>query len=237
VFDNYVYLKLVDVIDDIFTEDITTEWKKRMLYSYSDVFKYFKTIIDPVSPIKFYVSKSLVEEVVVDAIIGLKKITGSTVHSVEFPNNFKIAAHLAYWWVRHKPVSIHYPQRVFLEDVKILVDEEMDNTAAENERQKLIWRLKHINELIAVQMVMLHIFDFSKPICGKKECNRLKKKDRNFPFHDFDEMKTIILQKLTYYFSYRPITPKVIEHILEGYTFHPAWSLTGNQWHPGDNRE
>lgn len=39
-----------------------------------------------------------------------------------------------------------------------------------------------------------------------------------------------MMQKLTYYFTYRAIAPKVIEHMLEGYAFHPAWGLTGPHW-------
>ena len=56
------------------------------------------------------------------------------------------------------------------------------------------------------------------------------KEKENFSFTDFEEMRETILKKLTYYFSYRAITPKVIEHILEAYTFHPAWGLTGAHW-------
>jgi len=231
MFDDYVFLKAVDVIEEeLFTESVANNWKDHMLNSYEDVFHRIRGRIDPVSSIKFFISKSLVEEVIVDAIIGLKKITNSTTHSVQFPNTFKVAAYLAYWWLRHKPVSIHYPNGYFLENVQIFPDKEQDADATEKERQKIVWRLKHINELIAVQMVMSFIFRFDKPVCSRKECQRIKKAGNNFAFDDFEKMKTVILQKLTYYFSYRPITPKVIEHILEGYTFHPAWGLTGNQW-------
>jgi len=232
MFENYVYLKLVDVIDDKFTQSKITEWRNHMLNSYADVFHNLRDRIDPVFPLKFFISKSLIDEVIIDTVIGLRKITESKVHSVQFPNTFKIAAHLSYWWLRHKPVSLHYPNKHFLENVRIHVDEVMDDEIAEKERQKLIWRLKHINELIAVQIVMVFIFNFDKVVCGRKECKRLKKSDSNFVFDDFEAFKTLVLQKLTYYFSYRPITPKVIEHILEGYTFHPAWGLTGNQWDP-----
>jgi hypothetical protein len=231
MFDDHVFLKPVDVTDEeLFTEEVAICWKTHMLDAYEDVFHGIKAKIDPVSSIKFFASKSLIEEVIVDAIIGLRKITDSKTHTVRFPNAFKIAAYLAYWWLRHKPVSIHYPNGYFLENVQIFPTKDQDAGTIEKERQKTIWRLKHINELIAVQIVMSFIFRFDKVVCGSKECKRVKKADNNFVFDDFEVMKTVILQKLTYYFAYRPITPKVIEHILEGYTFHPAWGLTGNQW-------
>jgi hypothetical protein len=231
MFDDYVFLKSVDVIDkDLFTEEVADKWKAHMLNSYEDVFHGIRERIDPISSIKFFVSKSLIEEVIVDAIIGLQKITNSKTHTVRFPNTFKVAAYLAYWWLRHKPVSIHYPNGYFLENVQIHSKKGQDAETIEKDRQKTIWRLKHINELIAVQIVMSFIFRFDKVVCSRKECKRVGKSDKNFSFDDFEVMKTVILQKLTYYFSYRPITPKVIEHILEGYTFHPAWGLTGKQW-------
>ena len=61
--DNYVFLKRVDVIDRDFTEDITNNWKDHLLNSYEDVFLGIKERIDPISPIKFFISKSLIEHV------------------------------------------------------------------------------------------------------------------------------------------------------------------------------
>ena len=169
----------------------------------------------------------LAEEVIADAVIGMRKVVEG-VHSVEEPNPFKEAAYLAYWWLRHKPVSIHYPKNNFsLESVQIVDGKYEDK---ENEQRKIVWRLKHINEVVAVQMVASYIFKFDKIVCENREYKRKKKANTNFCFDDFEEMKEAFLQKLTYYFAYRPITPKVIEHILEGYTFHPAWDLTGQFW-------
>jgi len=184
-----------------------------------------KAKIHPVSPLKFFPNSALVEEVIADAVIGMRKVVDG-VHSVEKPNPFKEVAYLAYWWLRHKPVSIHYPNNFFLESVQIIGDYE----DKENEQRKTVWQLKHINEVIAVLMVATYIFKFDKVVCKNHECKRIKKASEHFCFDDFTEMKEAFLQKLTYYFAYRPITPKVIEHILEGYTFHPAWELTGRFW-------
>ena len=233
--DHHIFLTHVDIIDEVFTEEVADEWKKHLLNSYEDVYNSMKAIIDPVSPIKFFASKSLIEETILDTIIGLKKVTGSSVHEVRFPNAFKIAAYLAYWWLRHKPISLHYPKEFFLEDVVIKPEENQSKAEAEVERKKTIWRLKHINELIAVQMVMTYIFRFDETVCNTSQCGVIKEmSDDGFVFKDFDSMKTVILHKLTYYFSYRPIAPKIIEHILEGYTFHPAWKLTGKLWSTED---
>ena len=228
--DNYVYLKCVDVIDEQFTEAIRDKWELYMLKAYKVVYRRILKKIDSISPIQFFFNKSLAREVFVDAVIGLKKITGSPVHSVSFPNPFKIAAYLAYWWLRHKPVSIHYPLNYSLEKVILSekIGKNLDDKTKEHKRQELIWELKHINELVAVVIAMCYIFCFNEAVCGDKECMKVKNSNKDcFPFNNFKEMKTTILRKLTYYFSYRPIAPKVIEHILEAYAFHPAWRLTG----------
>jgi hypothetical protein len=226
----HVYFSFVDVIDNddgVFTESLVWQWHDHLLASFKEVFNIMKAKIDSISPISFFLNRALVEEVIADAIIGMKKVVDSGSHDVESPNAFKIASYLAYWWLRHKPVSIYYPADYDLEDVQI-VDNGYENSA--DEQKKTVWKLKHINELVAVQIVVTYLFRFDKVLCGKKECNKVKKADENFCFSDFEEMKSEILQKLTYYFAYRAIAPKIIEHILEGYTFHPAWGLTGKLW-------
>ncbi|MGN0486431.1 MAG: hypothetical protein ACI4GB_04290 [Acutalibacteraceae bacterium] len=232
--DRFVYIKSIDIYDDtVFTKERTLEWENHLLDSYEDVFLGIKAKIDPVSPVKFNINKALLDETIIDAVIGMRKITDSSFNSVEDPNSFKIAAYLAYWWLRHKPASVYYPDNFELNDVKIVgcplgSDEEY-------ERQKLIWQLKHVNELVAVQTVFTYIFDFDVVLCDKRSCRRIKNAEKErFCFENFEEMKDVLFKKLTYYFAYRPITPKTIEHILEGYTFHPAWGLTGPQWNLDD---
>ena len=97
--------------------------------------------------------------------------------------------------------------------------------------RNIVWQLKHMNELVAVQMVMHYIFDTNRVVCNKNSCNRVKRKNGDkFCFDTFDDMYAAILKKLTYYFAYRALAPKMIEHVLEAYTFHPAWELTGSHW-------
>ncbi|MGN1101170.1 MAG: hypothetical protein ACI4RG_03195 [Huintestinicola sp.] len=193
-----------------------------------------KKKIDDSTRVRFFVCKSLIDEVIVDAIIGMRKITDSQYTQTENPNSFKIIAYLTYWWLRHKPASVHYKSDFCLEDIKLKPSEVLDAMSEEErelERQKVIWQLKHINELVAVEMSLSYIFDYDKVICGNNDCKKVKRKEKeNFCFESFDEMQDVIVKKLTYYFCYRTVAPKVIEHMLEGYTFHPAWGLTGSQW-------
>ena len=231
-----VFYSLVDVIDDdngVFTVSKVWEWQEHLLASFEEVLNIMKAKIDSSSPVSFFLNRALVEETIADAIIGMKKVVDSRSHTIESPNAFKIASYLAYWWLRHKPVSIHYPSDYDLDDVQI-IDNGCENPA--EEQKQTVWKLKHINELVAVQMVVSYIFRFDKVLCGEKECKKVKA-EGNFCFSGFEEMKSEILWKLTYYFCYRAIAPKVIEHILEGYTFHPAWGLTGELWrtHSGEN--
>lgn len=229
----YIYYDYLNIYDDkVFTYERANGWKKHIVNCYEDVYRGLRAKIDPVSAIHFNLSASLLDEVIVDAIIGMRKITESDNNSVSDPNPFKIAAYLSYWWLRHKPVSLYYSKECRLENVQILTDSSMTSEKEkEQKRQELCWQLKHINELVAVQMVSTYIFDFENVVCDGTVCNMLK--DNNyaqFAFEGFEDMREVFLKKLTYYFSYRAIAPKIIEHMLEAYTFHPAWGLTGAHW-------
>lgn len=231
-FEDFVYLGTVDVSDrKVFNNEWISYWENHILNCYEDIFSLLKGKIAPECPIKLSVNVSLLEETVVDAIIGMRKIVDSQYNSVEEPNVFKVISYLAYWWLRHKPANVHSSRDCLIEDVRLQGFENEDTKTREHERQKLAWQLKHINELVAVQMLCTAVFDFDNLLCDGQYCTYLKNTDpESFAFDDFDDMKDTLLKKLTYYLSYRAITPKVIEHILEGYTFHPAWGLTGEQW-------
>ena len=234
MFNKHVFVTLVDVIDDkVFTESIVKGWRDHLLNSYEKIFCLMKKRIDPVSCIKFFLNDELVNETITDAIIGMRKIVEG-VHPIESPNAFKVAGYLAYWWMRHKPVSIHYPNNYTFDDIKII---DKENKNSENEQPNIAWQLKHINELVAIQIAANYVFKFDKVICKNYECDRIKKASSNFSFSDFKEMRKVFLQKLLYYFCYRAITPKLIEHLLEGYTFHPAWDLTGKLWQHKENKQ
>ena len=230
--DKFVFISKVHVFyDQVFTQARADKWANHILDSYELIYQEFESKLTGDSFLRFFLNESLLDEVIVDAIIGMRKITDSEFNSIEDPNSFKIISYLAYWWMRHKPVSLHFPEGKLLEDIDIIRLADESDDEHEYNRQKFIWRLKHINEIVAVQMAATYIFDFSNVLCNNGHCELIKQKEsNNFCFANFDEMRDIILSKLTYYFSYRALAPKTIEHFLEGYTFHPAWGLTGAQW-------
>ena len=238
--DGHVFIGCINIYDgDLYTRRKAATWALQLIRSYRVVYQGLKEQLDPVCPISFQISKSLVDEAVIDAIIGLRKITDSTNNKVSEPNAFKIAAYLAYWWLRHQPAYLHYPKGYKIDDAKlsdVILDDLNDEKKLEKTRL-FRWKLKHINELVAVHFVSTYIFQFENVICGKPQEKRIKKKEKDeFCYVSFVEMMSEMLDKLTYYFAYRAITPKVIEHILEAYTIHPAWKYTGNLWH-GDSDE
>ena len=227
-----VYFDFVDVADEkVFTKQRMREWEIDLRNAYSDVLEEMQAKMNKESPIQFFMNFSLLEETVVDATIGMKKIVSSDNNSVEEPNAFKIAAYLTYWFLRHKPVSTHFPEDFRLEYVKIRDIQGVTAENMEKARQRFAWQLKHINEYVAAQFSLTYLFDFNKEICRIGDYKRIQKMDGSkLIFDDFDDMKSQMFDKFIYYLSYRAIAPKVIEHILEAYTFHPAWGLTGAHW-------
>lgn len=220
------YVKIVN--DDFFTKERLSEWRLFIAKCCCDICEDLIMKVAPKNHVSYFVSEALLCEVVGDAVIGMAKIIDKTPHPIEHPNAFKIAAYLGYWFLRHKPISVLYPNFVDLNKIEVAANVHAD-------AKYISWQLKHINELVAVNIVTTFIFDFDKEICAKKQCKRIKEKnicngETAFEFDDFSHQRKIIMQKLTYYFAYRAIAPKVIEHMLEGYAFHPAWALTGLHW-------
>lgn len=235
-FIGYDEVTLID--DQVFTRERLNQWQWELLASYKVIFDLLTSQIDNASPVSFFLSDSLLQEVVVDATIGMRKLTNSDNNQVADPNAFKEAAYLAYWWLRHKPVSIHYPADFTLDSVVMQGGDGLSEEDQAIAHSKLVWRLKHVNELVATQFVLSYIFDFSEEVCGKRACARVAKRNENeFAFSSFDEMRTEAIDNLIYYFSYRAIAPKVIEQILEAYAFHPAWKLTGDLWNNGETKK
>lgn len=227
-----VYFDFVNVSDkEVFTIEWIKKWERNLRNAYEDILNIIREKMALESPIQFFLNFSLLEEAVIDAIIGMRKITNSDNNSVENPNSFKIVAYLTYWWLRHKPVSTHFPKDYRLENVKIRKNENMSNEQIEEECRKLSWQLKHINEYVAAQFALTSIFDFNREICGDHEYQNFQLHDDNrFVFDSFSDMCDAMFDKFIYYLSYRAIAPKVIEHILEAYTIHPIWGLTGQHW-------
>lgn len=232
------YYGYQSLYDDDFTLELVTGWKKDIVLSYESVMRGFKNKIDYSCPIRFTASKSLIDDVADDAVIGMRKISRNAYSGVKRPNQFKVTAYFAYWWLRHKPASVHTQRGFKLENVRIERPEGMEDEEYDFECQKFAWQLKHINELTAVHYCLTSIFQFENTVCGKVSGTHVKLRNGDrFVFDDFEAMRIELTDKLIYYFAYRPITPKVIEHILEAYTLHPAWKLTGKLWATSTNEE
>lgn len=227
-----VYFDFVNVADEnVFTESKMRGWERQLRDAYVDVLEVIRDKMDKQVPVQFFLNFSLLEESVIDAVIGMKKITNSENNAVESPNSFKVAAYLTYWWLRHKPVSTHFPGNYRIEYVKVKNAGKLGEEEAYDENMKLSWQLKHINEYVAAQFALTYIFDFEKEVCGNKAYKRIKKEEgENITFSGFEEMQAEMFDKFVYYISYRAIAPKMIEHLLEAYTVHPAWGLTGPHW-------
>lgn len=235
-----VYLEEIKVSDnDFFNDERLDEWKRFIALRAKIICEELKNKVDVVCGVDYFVSYTLIKEVIRDAVVGMRKIIYRTPHDVEHPNAFKIAAYLSYWFMRHKPVSIYYPEETDLDFLKLKSEKDALS------KEELSWKLKHINEVIAVDIVTSYLFDFEKVVCDERQCkfvtaaNTIKVENSEthkkvnkklFDFKNFDELRALMINKLTYYFAYRAIAPKIIEHILEGYAFHPAWGLTGAHW-------
>lgn len=214
--------------EEFFTEERLQEWRVFIAKCCTNICEGMMAKVAPECHITYFCSMSLLEEVIGDAVIGMAKIIDKTPHPIERPNAFKVAAYLAYWFLRHKPISVIYPRGIDLDDIRVAA-------GCDTDAGYLGWQLKHINEAVAVDMVTSFLFDFEKEVCTQKQCEKIKREnvidgEPAFTFDTFEQQRKIMMQKLTYYFAYRAIAPKVIEHVLEGYAFHPAWGMTGAHW-------
>lgn len=137
---NPVYFDFVEVADEkVFTEQRMREWERKLRDAYSDIFNEMMSKMSKESPIQFFMNFSLLEESVVDAVIGMRKIVNSDNNSVEEPNAFKIAAYLTYWFLRHKPISTHFPENFRLEFVKIQNAQNSSEEDIEADRRRFAW--------------------------------------------------------------------------------------------------
>jgi len=220
------YVKITN--DNFFTKKQLSTWRIFIANCCCDICEKTIEKVDPSCEITYFLSASLVNEVIGDAVIGMGKIIDKTPHPIEQPNAFKIASYLSYWFLRHKPISVIYPKTTDLDKIQVA-------SGVKTDAKYLSWQLKHMNESVAVNIATSYIFDFEKELCDITQCCNIKKKNicndiPAFNFDNYNQQRQIMLQKLTYYFAYRAIAPKIIEHILEGYAFHPAWYLTGPHW-------
>ena len=226
-----IYFDKLAVADDIFTKEKMLSWEQDLMESYESILKMFLSEMDPESPVAFAMNPSLLDDAIVDAVLGLKKITQSTNNTVDEPNTFKIVAYVTYWFLRHKPIQIFLTSGAWVEDVTVANSKDYNDIELQEANNVLAWKIKHINEYVAVTFALSNVFNYDIKIFNDKDFNRIKtvQADR-IPFDSFEEMTDALVDKLIYYLSYRAIAPKIIEHFLEGYTYYPNYGLTDEHW-------
>lgn len=226
-----IYFDKLAVADDIFTKEKMLSWEQDLMESYESILKMFLSEMDPESPVAFAMNPSLLDDTIVDAVLGLKKITQSTNNTVDEPNTFKIVAYVTYWFLRHKPIQIFLTSGAWVEDVTVANSKDYNEIELQEANNVLAWKIKHINEYVAVTFALSNVFNYDIKIFNDKDFNRIKtvQADR-IPFDSFEEMTDALVDKLIYYLSYRAIAPKIIEHFLEGYTYYPNYGLTDEHW-------
>lgn len=226
-----VYFDMLSVKDDFFTIDKMKAWEKALMVAYKSILEEILNAMDPVCSIAFSMNPSLLDDSIVDAVLGLKKITQSTNNTVGEPNTFKIVAYVMYWFLRHKPIHVFLTPDTWIEDVIVKNSTEYDEEGLKEANNELAWKIKHINEYVAVTFALSHIFNEGIQIFSDTDFSRIKGAQRErIAFDSFEEMTTALVDKLIYYVSYRAIAPKILEHFLEGYTYYPNFALTDEHW-------
>lgn len=219
----------LDVLDEgdqsFFNKSLFKDWTNKLYeFSYSTI-EILREEIGNVEGVSFEINYTLLQEVVYDAIIGLKTIVVSKNNTVEAPNPFKIAAYLAYWFVRHKPIIFRAENKVRVDDLQFAsyVDEE--------NRKAAIVEMKHLNEVAVARFMLSYIFrvNCKKPVCEDSRICHLQKKGKLY-FDSFGDMFDAVYDKLVYHLTYREISPKILEHFLEAYTLHPYLPYTTDLW-------
>ncbi len=220
--------------DAFFTEELFNEWYDNLYECAIATVDEFKNLLGHMEGINYQLNPTLLKEVVYDAIVGLKKISDSGHNNISKPSPFKIAAHLGYWFLVHKPVLfLYFDSQTDLKDLRFTDEIETD----EDLKTFTIWEMKHINEVVATTFMVGYIFDLDKekqPICGASQLSNVKK-GKTFCFETFEDMNETIIDMLRYHLAYRIISPEILEHFLEGYTLHPIWALTSRAWELKDD--
>ena len=229
---SFIYTTSLDAIQsDFFNETRFKEW-----YNILAIFsvEYINTLTEKIGNIigiQYEINYTLLREVVYDAMIGLQTVVTSKNNGVEKPNPFKIAAYLGYWFIRHKPIYFRTMRDFDIENLTPATP------LQPSEIKEVINNMKHANEYVAATFLLRYIFDTSQnPVCEKYELQKVKRTGC-FYFENFEDMLRVIHSKLKYHLTYREISPKVIEHILEAYTLHPYAPYTSDFWNPNEEKD
>ncbi len=223
---NCVLSKSLPVLDDVFfTEERFREWYNMLLEFSVESINILREETGNVKGITFEINTVLLQEVVYDAMIGLKTIVASDNNDVQAPNSFKIASYLGYWFLRHKPILFRAEKNLNIDAITF------GNDIDEADRNDIIVDIKHMNEVTVARFLLRYIFQIEskRPLCSTLKFKSIKARGCIY-FDSFPDMLDTIFEKLKYHLTYRDISPKTIEHFLEAYTLHPYMPYTCDLW-------
>ena len=223
---NCVFAEALSVLDDnFFTEERFKEWYNILLDFSEASINTLREETGNVKGVSYEINTVLLQEVVYDAMIGLKTIVVSDNNAVEAPNPFKIASYLGYWFLRHKPILFRAENNLNIDEI-VFADDVDDE-----DRKYIIVEMKHLNEVTVARFLLRYIFkvESAKPLCSNRRFKRIKSRGCIY-FDSFPDMLETIYEKLKYHLTYRDISPKTIEHFLEAYTLHPYMPYTCDLW-------
>ena len=221
-----VFVKDLPVLDDggFFTEERFKEWYNMLVDFSGETINQLRDLTGNISGVLFEINTVLLKEVIYDAMIDLKKVVISKNNGINEPNPFKIASTLGYWFLRHKPIVFRASKDLDLDNI------EFASGLSSEERKDIIVEIKHMNEIAMTNFLLRYIFNFdNEPVCRSKRFKKVKAAGCNC-FDNFEDMMYALYEKLYYHLMYREISPKIIEHFLEGYTIHPYLPYTCDLW-------
>lgn len=230
---NCVCAEALPVLDnDFFTENRFIEWYNMMLSFSEATINELREQTGNIRGVAYEINTVLLQEVVYDAMIGLKTIVVSENNKVCAPNPFKIASYLGYWFLRHKPILFRVENNLKVDELVFADDMDAE------ERERIIFEMKHLNEVTVANFLLRYIFkvESAKPLCSNLRFKFIKSKGCIY-FTSFKEMLATIYEKLTYHLTYRDISPKIIEHFLEAYTLHPYMPYTCDLWNTEEENQ
>lgn len=73
-----VYFDILKVADETFTKEKMLSWEQDLMTAYKSILDMIENEMDPVCHIGFAINPFLLDDAIVDAVLGLKKITQST---------------------------------------------------------------------------------------------------------------------------------------------------------------
>lgn len=219
------FISKISVSDEEFSAKEIENWEWRLLNTYRGILSEILDNKDPSSAIAFAINPSLLDDSIINAVIELKKITNSAGVKCE-PNPIRIVAHIMYWFLRLKPIQIFCAPDTWIEDAVVKDSSNYNKEDLEKANQDLVWRIKHINEYVALTFAFSNIFDYEKIALAEEDFKSfIGSQNRRSPFGSINETLDSIVNKLLYIVSYKSITPETLEYFLTGCVYSFPYAI------------